>query len=275
MAACTKDQTKPGAKLLLRPIGYIRNSRKLKFEAPSQPENSREPDGVIELQPGFNFEQALQDLAGFDRIWLLWWFDRNETWRPLVLPPRGAGKKRGVFATRSPHRPNPLGISAVPLLGIEGRELRIGKNDLLDGTPILDIKPYIETIDSFRGERQGWLGELEQQLASTKRYVVTLSRQAAAQACWLQETWNIDLLTRAREVLEQDPSPHRTRRIAKAAGGEFRMGCGAWRLFFKINAEIVSILRIQPGYPDSSLQARTKKPVPQREAQLDFLKRWR
>jgi tRNA (Thr-GGU) A37 N-methylase len=70
-------------------------------------------------------EQALQDVAGFDRVWLLWWFHRNETWRPLVLPPRGPSQRRGVFATRSPHRTNPLGMTPVRLLGVEARAERV------------------------------------------------------------------------------------------------------------------------------------------------------
>src|SRR6185437_11868823 len=90
----------------------------------------------------------ISGLAGFERIWLLFVFHRSEGWKPLVRPPRGGGK-RGVLATRSPHRPNAIGLSAVELVAVEERALRVRGVDLLDGTPILDIKPYVPYADAF------------------------------------------------------------------------------------------------------------------------------
>ena len=137
------------------PIGFVKSGGgTYPQEAPRQAAFASN-EGVIELLPGRNFEQALEDLAGFERIWLVFVFDRNRNWKPKVLPPDGSSRKRGVFATRSPHRPNPVGLPAVELLRIEGRSVHIRNFDLLDGTPILDIKPYIPEADAFPASRSG------------------------------------------------------------------------------------------------------------------------
>ena len=85
----------------------------------------------------------------------------SSNWKAQVLPPRGPKKKRGVFATRSPHRPNPIGITPVELIRVEKRRLIVGEVDLIDGTPILDIKPYVPAIDAFPGSKAGWVDEIE------------------------------------------------------------------------------------------------------------------
>ena len=103
---------------------------------------------------------AFRDLEGFDRIWLVFAFDRSEGWTTEVKPPRG-GPKRSVLATRSPHRPNPVGLSSVELVAVEDRALRVRGIDLLDGTPILDIKPYVPYADAFPDARAGWIDALD------------------------------------------------------------------------------------------------------------------
>lgn len=101
--------------------------------------------------------EALADLERFDRIWLITWMHLNGSRRrPMVRPPRG-GPKRGVFATRAPHRPNPLALSCVELIAIEGRELVVRGLDLIDGTPVLDIKPYVSDFDAWPDAARGWL----------------------------------------------------------------------------------------------------------------------
>ena len=101
--------------------------------------------------------EALTDLAGFDRIWLVSFMHLNgPRIKPMVKPPRG-GPKRGVFATRAPHRPNPLALSCVELLAVNGRVLEVRGLDLIDGTPVLDIKPYIADFDAWPDAAQGWL----------------------------------------------------------------------------------------------------------------------
>ena len=239
-----------------------------------QPDEGAEERNVLELVPGKNYEQALQDLAGCERVWLLWWFHKNTTRRPLVLPPRGPAHRRGVFATRSPHRPNPLGLSPVRLLGIEGRRLFLGASDLVDGTPVLDIKPYVAAYDSFPAARAGWIDALNTALQEPATFSVTISAHAGEQAGWLRQTWGIDFLPRLHELLARDPSPHRTRRISRRGPLLLVIGCGAWRAVFGIEGQAVNIVALEAAYPMRFLTRADYRDVPDRAAQLAFLARW-
>ena len=102
------------------------------------------------------FAAGLRDLEGFERIWLLFWFHRAKTAK-LIVTPYLDDQEHGVFATRAPSRPNPVGLSCVRLLRIEGNRLRVGDLDILDDTPLLDIKPYAPALDWFEVSRVGWL----------------------------------------------------------------------------------------------------------------------
>lgn len=115
-------------------------------------------DSAIHLLPDRVAPEALKDLASFSHVWVISWFHLNgPRRRPLVRPPRG-GEKRGVFATRAPHRPVPVGLSAVEILDVQGHVLSVRGLDLLDGTPVLDLKPYIPDYDAFPDASRGWLG---------------------------------------------------------------------------------------------------------------------
>ena len=151
----------------MQAIAHVRSPDRARIDAPHQAtdsvgtETGTVAEARIEFVPGFPPE-ALADLGGFARIWLVFVFDRSEGWTPRVRPPRGGGK-RGVLATRSPHRPNPIGLSAVELLGVEDGALRVRGLDLLDGTPVLDIKPYVPYADAFPGAAAGWIDALDAQ----------------------------------------------------------------------------------------------------------------
>lgn len=122
----------------------------------SQGQESGIANGTVELVKSLSTD-FLADLDSFSHIWLLPWFHLNgPRKRPFVNPPRG-GPRRGVLSTRAPHRPNPLGLSVVELLSIEGRVLHVRGLDLIDGTPILDIKPYIPDYDAWPDASRGWL----------------------------------------------------------------------------------------------------------------------
>ena len=143
-------------KLELTPIGLIRSPH---CEAPGTPIQSRWAAGcagTVEVFPAF--APGLRDLAGFDRLWLLYWFDRACAARLEVFPYLDT-QPRGVFATRAPSRPNPIGLSCVRLLAIEGPILRVSGLDILDGTPLLDIKPYVPDWDVFPADRVGWYAQ--------------------------------------------------------------------------------------------------------------------
>ena len=138
----------------IQPIGIIHSPFRQADGTPIQSCMAKDIEGAVELFP--EFVPALQDLDGFERIWLLYWFDRSVGSR-LVVKPYLDSVEHGVFATRSPCRPNPIGLSCVRLLGIEGRRLHVGELDILDQTPLLDLKPYVPAFDSFRVDRIGWL----------------------------------------------------------------------------------------------------------------------
>jgi tRNA (adenine37-N6)-methyltransferase len=139
----------------VKAIGTIHTPFK---EARGTPIQSRAGEGVEGWVEVFDeFRQGLRDLGGFERIWLVYWFNRTAPGNvSLVVTPYLDKRPHGVFATRAPARPNPIGMSAVNLVGIRGNHLRIRDVDILDGTPLLDIKPYIPQFDSFAVARSGW-----------------------------------------------------------------------------------------------------------------------
>ncbi len=239
--------------LTVRPIGYVRAASSLKFDAPRQPDRESDEVNLIELLPGQQFERALQDLEGFDKIWLVAWFDRNTSWRPSVLPPRGPAKRRGVFATRSPHRPNPIGLTCATLLAVDGRNLKVGALDLTDGTPILDIKPYLRTVDCYPESRLGWVEEIEDAESRPCPFQITISPLAERQLNWLREEWQIDFTERAFDILRRDPTAHRTRRILRLAENRYRIACGPWRMFYRLQGAEVMIEEIASGLSEETL----------------------
>ncbi len=260
--------------LTLTPIGYVRTGKRAKFEALHQPEEAATERHVLELVPGQGYEDGLRDLAGFSRIWLIWWFHKNNTWRPMVLPPRGPAVRRGVFATRSPHRPNALGITPVQLLAVEAGRLILGPCDLVDGTPVFDIKPYIPGYDAFPSESSGWTGEVDAALAQPPAYTLAWSPLAASQAEWLAREWQIDFRPRLSDLLGRDPTPHRTRRIRQRADGRLRIGCGGWLAEFFVQERVVMIDSILPGYPARLLHREAGDAIPDHAAQVAFLREW-
>ena len=146
-------------RLVLEPIGYVRCAAATKVQVARQPRAAAGVPARIELLAGRNFEHALEDLARWELIWVLFWFHRNPGWRPKVLPPRSTSGRKGVFATRSPHRPNPIGMSVVRLEEVEGLILHVRDADMLDGTPVLDLKPYVAYTDAHPGAGNGWLSD--------------------------------------------------------------------------------------------------------------------
>jgi tRNA-Thr(GGU) m(6)t(6)A37 methyltransferase TsaA len=117
-------------------------------------------EALLVLDPALIPPESLRDLVGIERLWVLSLLHQSGTWGPLVRPPRGPRVRRSLFATRSPDRPNPLGLSAVELVRVEGTQLHVRGIDLLDGTPILDIKPYVPYADAFPTSRAGWIDEI-------------------------------------------------------------------------------------------------------------------
>jgi tRNA (adenine37-N6)-methyltransferase len=140
-----------------QPIGYVRSPYKTTEEVPKGLGAKHEAEGVLEILP--QFEAGLKDIEGFSHLIVLWVFDRAQGFELLGTPPSDH-RPHGVFATRSPRRPNPIGFTVVELLGRDGRALRVRGVDMLDATPILDIKPYLSGVPE-ETLRRGWLAEAE------------------------------------------------------------------------------------------------------------------
>jgi tRNA (adenine37-N6)-methyltransferase len=139
----------------LTPIGVIHSPHQRAEGTPVQAALATGVQGTVEVYP--EFAAGLRDLDGFERIWLVYWFDRAKR-AELVVTPYLDTTPHGLFATRAPCRPNPVGLSAVRLLGIVGSVLQVEGLDILDNTPLLDIKPYIPAFDAFEARRIGWCG---------------------------------------------------------------------------------------------------------------------
>lgn len=187
-------------------IAHIRNGFPTKFGIPRQSGLIDSLRGEVVFAPGFRNPDALRGLEGFSHIWLLWKFSEScrdaSDWSPTVRPPRLGGNARmGVFATRSPFRPNPIGLSCVRLEGIEpntpeGPVLHVCGADLMDGTPIFDIKPYIPFTDCHQEALGGYTDR-----TYSESLDVTIPDSVAASV-------PPELLATIRDILAQDPRPH-------------------------------------------------------------------
>jgi tRNA (adenine37-N6)-methyltransferase len=259
----------PPQSLSLTPIGVVRTPYKELAEAPRQATASNDAEATIELYPGQGYEDALSDLEGWDRIWVLFWFDHSHGWKPKVLPPR-SDQKRGVFATRAPHRPNPVGMSAVGLVGVEGLRVKVRGADMLDGTPVLDLKPYVAYADSFPDARAGWLANdcrdphsrsldrrdpRSRSLDPGARWEVVWGEPAKTQGAWL-EARGVELVKHVGEILAVSPRPHAYRRI-RSEGAGFRLAWKEFRVLFRIDGRVVTVERLASGYRPAELAAPT------------------
>ena len=140
------------------PIGIIHTPFASAEGTPIQPSRAEDAEGMVEIFD--NYREGLRDLEGFDRVWLIYWFDRVCDAR-LTVVPFSDDNPHGLFSTRAPCRPNPIGMSSVKLHTVEDLTLRVTGIDMLDGTPLLDIKPYIPDFDVYDVLRCGWLDHAE------------------------------------------------------------------------------------------------------------------
>lgn len=216
----------------LRVIARIRSDFPEKFGIPRQSGLVKELKAAVIFEPEYRREEAVRGLEGFSHIWLIWQFSRNlrEGWQPTVRPPRlGGNERRGVFATRSPFRPNPLGLSAVELEKVEytresGPVLHVAGADLMDGTPVYDIKPYLAYSDAYPNARGGF----------TEKEWVPLEVEAPP-----------GLLSRVPEdkrqalvgVLAQDPRPA----YCEDGQREFGMSFGGMEVGFTVAGRVLTV----------------------------------
>ncbi|WP_075182113.1 tRNA (N6-threonylcarbamoyladenosine(37)-N6)-methyltransferase TrmO [Pantoea sp. 1.19] len=210
-------------------IGVIRSPWKEKFAVPRQPGLIEDGGGELHLLPPYNQPDAVRGLTDFSHVWLLFVFHQTQDggWRPTVRPPRLGGNVRtGVFATRSTFRPNPIGMSLVELLSVETRGgqvvLKLGSLDLVDGTPIVDIKPYLPFAEALPEARAGFA-----QQAPAAAMPVSFSAHARRQL--EQQTARYPYIARfVQQLLAQDPRP------AYRKGEEPDREYAAWVLDFNL-----------------------------------------
>ncbi|SHJ49780.1 tRNA-Thr(GGU) m(6)t(6)A37 methyltransferase TsaA [Malonomonas rubra DSM 5091] len=224
------------------PIGAISSPYREKFATPRQPGLTKAAVARIVLSEEVSSPETVRELEGFSHIWLLFLFDKNyqQGWTPTVRPPRLGGNKRvGVFASRSPFRPNPIGLSPVKLLAIEQQDgritLKVQGADLIDGTPILDIKPYIAYSDAIADAVSGFADKAPSLLP------VEFSAAALEQvAGFVGQTPELEELV--RETLALDPRPA----YQREAGDEREYGVllDRYNVRWRVVSEVIEVLDI-------------------------------
>lgn len=256
------------------PIGFFRGGAVRKYDAPRQGVFADAREGVVELLPGCNFETALRDLDGFERVWIVFVFDRNlDSWRPTVRPPVSAPDRErvGVFASRAPYRPNPIGLTCARIVGIQGLRVMVAEADLLDGTPVLDLKPYIPAADAFPDALAGWVdaqGPDRREITDTSLF----REQAAALLAW----GGPDIAATARIQLAQDPFDNSRKRIVRIGeDGRGTLSLRMFRLDFRADPDSPSLVleKIRSGYSPADLAA-SDDPYADKALHRRFAERW-
>ena len=222
---------------VIRPIARLRSDLTGKFGLPRQAGVVEELEGRIVFEPEFRNPDALRGIEGFSHLWLIWQFSENlrEDFSPTVRPPRLGGNTRlGVFATRSPFRPNALGLSCVRLLGVEsdpalGTVLRVAGADLMDGTPIYDIKPYLPYADCKPDALSGFAPDSGRTLQ-----VVFCPGE--------EEKLPGDKRAALRGVLANDPRPRYQHDPERVYGLSF----AGYNVKFRVEGEKLTVLEVQP-----------------------------
>ncbi len=252
----------------LEPIGYIQSKLKFRYETPRQGVLSVDNLSVIKLNNKNNFNQAIEGLEGFDRIWVIYLFHLNNNWKPKVNPPRHFDKKIGVFATRSPHRPNKIGLSCVKLEKIEGLNIFISESDILDGTPVIDIKPYLPYSDSFPDSKTGWVNH-----CLDDKFRVEYSELADKQIDFLYSNYEINLKNFATLQLEFEPTNTERKRITKFDENSYILAYRTWRINYSIDIKenTVKIIKIFSGYTPEDLENSNFDKYQDKNIHIEFL----
>lgn len=237
--------------MFVEPIGFFRGEQTFRQELPRQGVFAGAKAGRVELLPGKNFETALRDLEGFDRIWLLFQFHQNKDWRPTTSPPVSSPKKNriGLFASRAPYRPNPIGLSAVKLIRIDSLFLFVEESDLLDGSPILDIKPYIPSVDSFPNARAGW-----KDFQKDAAWNVQFSEEAKRENFFLQFLGAPNLEALAQTQLSYTPLNSSKKRV-RISGELGILSFRVFRIVFEFNSfdKSIFVKHLFSGYSKKDL----------------------
>jgi tRNA-Thr(GGU) m(6)t(6)A37 methyltransferase TsaA len=188
-----------------KPIGYLKSCYPDKFGVPRQSGLVKKAYSELTISAEYQPEISLQGIDGYSHIWLQFLFHLNSAARfhAKVHPPRLEGKTMGLFATRSPHRPNPIGLSLVELISVKKDTLVLAGADMVDGTPVLDVKPYLPHIESQPGARGGWAQSVDHNDIRVDFSVVAMQKLQS----WSDRIQRSELKEVIEEILRQDPRP--------------------------------------------------------------------
>ena len=242
----------------MRPVAHVRTDLPGKFALPRQGGRVEELTGRVVFEEGFRDRNALRGIEGFSHLWLIWVFDRVESgkWSPTVRPPRLGGNTRiGVFASRSPYRPNPIGLSCVKLEKIDGLKLAVSGHDFLDGTPVLDLKPYIPAADAFPEAKAGWRDE-----ADAAELPVDFSENALRKMMYVEKLCGLDLKNFCAVQLSHAPTSPERKRIKALADGCYGIGCRTWQVIYQVNDNGVQVTDVRSHYVADELKAGADDP---------------
>ena len=241
---------KDAQKFSFEPIGVFHCGEKYRYDAPRQGVFANGNIGVIELDKGKNYEQALSDLDGVERLWVVFVFHNNSGWKAKTSPPVAPARKIGVFATRSPYRPNPIGLSCVELVKVEGLRIFVRNFDLLDGSPILDIKPYISLADSFPESRVAWLEEAEK-----KEFSLEYSPEFIEKNEFIKNNSQLDPMRFCEVQLSINPLDNKRKRLTHCGENRYIIAFRTWKIEFCIDEEnfAVKIKNIRSSYMQAEL----------------------
>jgi tRNA-Thr(GGU) m(6)t(6)A37 methyltransferase TsaA len=259
--------------IIINPIGVVRSELKHRYETPRQGVLAGKVISVIKLNPKNNFQQALKYLDGFERIWVLYQFHLNNNWKPLISPPRHTRKKVGVFASRAPYRPNQIGMSCVKLEKVEGLNIYISESDMLDGSPVFDIKPYLPYSDSFPDAATGWVKK-----DYDNKYKVEFDPKAEKQCNWLKENANINLVNFSRLQLEFSPGDATRKRVSmNTADNSLTLAYRTWRIRYRVNdfEKKVFINEINSGYSKEELKMLNDDKYNDKPLHISFTKKFK
>ncbi len=234
------------ATLSLTAIGIFKSPQKVAYQAGRQPDELGAV-GEIQLFPGMNYEQALLDLEGCSHIWIIFGFHQNNNWKPQVQTPR-SDRKIGVFATRAPYRPNPLGLSLVKLLSVDRLTVLVSKNDILDGSPVYDIKPYHPESDVADDPQILWLED-----SVVEKFEISISPVAEEQFDWFEQNRLAEIKTFVLRQLEYDPVNQNKKRVTQNLG-YWTLAYRTWRIDFTVTENNIGVLAVHSGYTSAELQ---------------------
>lgn len=219
-------------------IGLVHSCFKAKFGTPRQSQVAKSTKAYIQIHKKWEPLKSLKGLEGFSHAWVLFYFheNKNSLYRPIVRPPRLGRKGVGVFATRSPVRPNPIGLSLVAIEKVEGDKVYISGVDIIDGTPVLDIKPYIHEYDSVRKSLNGWLSSVEEVV-----YKVEFTTQALKDLETLKKSYLKQSLS---EILKHDVRSRNDKSL-KNEGRNLGFFYEDLNVHFRYEEDLVTVLSVE------------------------------